>query len=128
VVTGAKPPPANIGDYSCGSAGSPTSRSATVEGLKNGQKYVLGVAAYDVVGNVGPMSIPQCEDPTPVHDFFNDYINSGGGAGGGFCSVQKKDEPASLSAFGLVGFATIVSIWRRRRKNKKSSSSGKRGS
>ena len=122
-VTGATPPPANIGDYSCGSAGSPTSTEAIVSGLKNGQKYVIGVAAYDVVGNVGPMSIPQCEDPTPVDDFWKDYKIAGGGAGGGFCSVDKTSEPASLSAFGLVGIASIVSVWRRRKKKKMSNTS-----
>lgn len=125
VVTGATPPPANINDYACGNVGSPTSTEALVSGLKNGQKYVVGVAAYDVVGNVGPMSIPGCDSPTPVDDFWKDYKAAGGGAGGGFCSVDKKSEPASLSAFALVGAASVVSIVRRRRQNKKMRSARK---
>ncbi|MEO8799095.1 MAG: hypothetical protein ABI551_14500 [Polyangiaceae bacterium] len=122
VATGIKPPPANIGDYICGpkgsNVGSPTSNSTTLTGLKNGTHYVIGVASYDIVGNLGPMSIPGCDSPTPVSDFWNVYKNAGGSGGGGFCSVDKNNEPAGLGAFAIVGGACAISVFRRRRKNK----------
>lgn len=124
VATGVTPPPANIGDYICGpngsNVGSPTSASTTITGLKNGTHYVVGVAAYDVVGNIGPMSIPGCDSPTPVSDFWNVYKNAGGSGGGGFCSVDKNNEPAGLGAFAIVGAACAVSVFRRRRQSKRS--------
>ncbi|HEX7666833.1 MAG TPA: hypothetical protein VF407_20030, partial [Polyangiaceae bacterium] len=126
VATGITPPPANIGDYLCGkdgsNVGSPTSSQTTLTGLKNGTHYVVGVAAYDVVGNIGPMSEIGCDSPTPVTDFWDTYKAAGGGAGGGFCSVDKNGEPAGLSAFALVGVASAISIVRRRRQNKKKGS------
>ena len=120
VVTGAKPPPADINNYKCADVGSPTSTEAQVTGLTNGTATVVGVAAYDVVGNVGPMSDPKCESPTPVDDFWKDYKNAGGGAGGGFCSVDKSAPAGGLGAFVLVGLASIGSIARRRLMKKRS--------
>ncbi len=120
VVTGAKPPPADIENYKCGDVGSPTSTEALVTGLTNGTATVVGVAAYDVVGNVGPMSDPSCESPTPVDDFWKDYKAAGGGAGGGFCSVDKTTPAGGLGAFVLVGLASAISIARRRISKKRS--------
>jgi hypothetical protein len=122
VVTGATAPPANIQNYACGNVGSPTSTEAIVSGLKNGQEYVVGVAAYDVVGNIGPMSVPGCESPAKADDFFNIYRGDGGGAGGGFCSVDKS-EPVGTSAFALVGLASLIAVVRRK-KNKSKISRG----
>jgi hypothetical protein len=122
VVTGATAPPANIQQYACGNVGSPTSTEAIVQGLKNGQEYVVGVAAYDVVGNIGPMSIPGCDSPAKGLDFFNLYNQDGGGAGGGFCSVDKS-EPVGTSAFAVVALASLISVVRRK-KNKSKTSKG----
>lgn len=129
VVTNVTPPPADIGNYSCGSGanlGSPTSSEATLSGLKNGVTYVVGVAAYDVVGNIGPMGVGtgsnQCGEPAKGLDFFDAYNADGGGAGGGFCSFDKT-QPVGTSAFALVGLASLVSIIRRR-KNKSKTSRG----
>jgi hypothetical protein len=124
-VTGVTPPPADIGNYACGknaNLASPTSTEAVLQGLKNDVNYVVGVAAYDVVGNIGPMAVPMCGSPAKGLDFFNLYNQDGGGAGGGFCSVDKS-EPVGTSAFAMVGVASIISILRRRR-NKKSRGTG----
>jgi hypothetical protein len=130
VVTGVTPPPADIGNYSCGpnaNEGAPTSTEATLTGLKNDVTYVVGVAAYDVVGNIGPMGVGgganMCGTPTKGEDFFNLYNKDGGGAGGGFCSVDKT-EPVGTSAFALVGVASLISIVRRRKNKSKSRGDG----
>ncbi len=123
VVTNVTPPPADILNYLCGSGatlGSPTSSEATLSGLKNDVSYVVGVAAYDVVGNVGPMGSPMCGSPAKGLDFFDVYNQDGGGAGGGFCSFDKT-QPVGTSAFALVGLASLISVIRRRKKNSKTS-------
>jgi hypothetical protein len=127
VVTNVTPPPADIGNYLCGpgaNLGSPTSSEATLSGLKNGVTYVVGVAAYDVVGNIGPMGVGTgsnlCGEPAKGLDFFDVYNADGGGAGGGFCSFDKT-QPVGTSAFAVVGLASLVSVIRRRKKNSKTS-------
>jgi hypothetical protein len=130
VLTNVTPPPANIGQYSCGpgaNLGTQTSSEAILSGLKNGVTYVVGVAAYDVVGNIGPMGVGSganmCGEPAKGLDFFDVYKQDGGGAGGGFCSFDKT-QPVGTSAFAIVGLASLVSIIRRRNKNKSKTSRG----
>ncbi|MEO7109175.1 MAG: hypothetical protein ABI183_01950 [Polyangiaceae bacterium] len=131
VVTGVTPPPADIGNYACGknaNVASPTSTEVVASGLKNDVNYVIGVAAYDVVGNIGPMGVgtgnDKCGSPAKGADFFNLYNEDGGGAGGGFCSLDKT-QPVGTSAFALVGIASLISVVRRK-KNKSKTSRGAR--
>ncbi|WP_437736268.1 hypothetical protein [Sorangium sp. So ce1335] len=73
-------------DDQCGKVGRAGSGSA--EDLTNGRSYVVGVAAYDGVGNAGPLSALACGTPTEVEGFFEKYREAGGKAGGGFCSIE----------------------------------------
>jgi hypothetical protein len=53
-----------VQQFICGNSPiSPSSSSATVTGVTVGQPYVVVVAGYDVVDNVGPLSVPQCGTP-----------------------------------------------------------------
>jgi hypothetical protein len=91
--------------------------SYTVTGLQNGVYYAVAVSAVDAFGNVGPPSTPQaCDYPAPVNDFWTVYRNDGGGAGGGFCSLEAVGAPAgSAVAFGSIGAIGVALLRRRRR-------------
>jgi hypothetical protein len=70
------------------------------------------VAAVDALGNAGPLSNVACATPKEVNDFFENYRNAGGSAGGGFCALGARPAPGA-AAFFVV--ALLVRRWRRRR-------------
>ncbi len=74
--------------YLCGTATSPM---LTAKSLTDGTQYAIGVAAYDQVGNVGPLSALVCETPVPVTDFFDNYRAAGGQGGNCACSTAGSD-------------------------------------
>lgn len=82
--------------------------------LQNGHTYAVALAATDSFLNVGPLSAVKCEFPEPTHDFWQDYKNAGGGAGGGFCSVETPGVP--VGSFTLFGIVVVLgtSVWRRK--------------
>jgi hypothetical protein len=82
-------------------------------GLTNGTTYVVGVAAYDNVGNVGVLSETACGTPAAVTGFYEMYREAGGDAGGGFCSVSRR----SGSAAGFVLLGALSLAWARRRRS-----------
>jgi hypothetical protein len=91
--------------------------SYTIKGLTNGTTYNVVVAAVDASGNVGPPSPEVCDYPAPVNDFFKNYTNDGGKAGGGFCALEAVGMPASSAAlFGGLGAAFLGAARRRRRR------------
>ena len=101
--------------YICGKASGP---SATALGLVNDMPYAVGVAAYDNVGNVGPLSQLLCATPQQVDDFFTNYRNAGGQAGNCACSTSGSElgwETSLLS--GLIAYAAIGRRTRRRRRS-----------
>lgn len=83
LIEGQEPNP----EYLCGSA-SLTASSGKITGLENALQYTVAVAAVDHVGNVGKLSNLACAAPHPVDDFFKVYRDSGGKAGGGFCTIR----------------------------------------
>jgi len=92
-----------------------TSSTFLVKGLLDGVNYNVVIAAVDNFGNVGPPSGIACGIPAPVNDFWKDYRNAGGQAGGGFCALEAVGTPAgSTVAFGAFG-ALVVAGFRRRR-------------
>jgi hypothetical protein len=92
--------------------------SYTVKGLTNGTTYTIAVSAVDGSGNVGPPSIEACDYPAPVNDFFTQYRNDGGQAGGGFCALEAVGmATGSSAAFGGVAAAALALA--RRRKSKR---------
>lgn len=99
----------------CASVGGNTSTSTVVDGRTNGVRYTVSVAATDGFGNSGPPSTASCATPGPVNDFFNRYRDDGGGAGGGFCALERVGAKTSLSIFGVTGLTAIAVLARRRR-------------
>jgi len=92
---------------------SPISTQGEVNGLENGQQYICGMAGYDPLYNLGPLSNTDCETPKPVNGYYKLYREAGGTAGGGFCSFGRL--PTSPQLVPLVFGALGLLIARRRR-------------
>lgn len=116
---GTATPEDSVGRVSTGSVGG----RLTIDGLQNGTSYAVAVGATDPYLNVGELSPLQCATPVLLDDFFETYKKAGGGAGGGFCSLEGAGAPAgSLAlAVGLVGAAAAL-VRRRLRGNDRRSS------
>jgi len=104
--------------YSAG----PDTTSYTLTGLTTGHQYAIAVAAVDAYGNVGPIGNLGCSTPTPVNDFFMQYTNDGGRAGGGFCSLSAVGAPTYGSVFGFGIAGSAVAFARRRRRTRRAAS------
>jgi hypothetical protein len=96
--------------------GSTTAPSGTASGLPNGVEVVVGVAAFDQVGNLGKLSDLACATPNPIDDFFKLYRQSGGQAGGGFCSIGVAPTASLFSAVALGMAAAGLARRRSRRR------------
>jgi len=110
--------------YECGSLPVSSTGSSLVARelrgapLQNGTTYAVALAATDSFLNVGPLSDVVCEYPEETADFWTDYKEGGGRAGGGFCSVDGAGLPVgSFTVIGLVSLfgAATVRRWRKRR-------------
>ncbi|WP_437817453.1 hypothetical protein [Sorangium sp. So ce1078] len=88
--------------------------------LDNGTSYVVGVAAYDLVGNAGPLSELSCATPVDVDGFFEKYREAGGKAGGGFCSVEGPVGAGQWISvpLGAVAAGAALGLWRRSRRRR----------
>ncbi|WP_437800978.1 hypothetical protein [Sorangium sp. So ce693] len=106
--------------YQCGSVGR-ASRGEATEGVVNGKSYVVGVAAYDQVGNAGPLSALSCATATDVDGFFEQYRDAGGQAGGGFCSIEGPVGAGRWAAAPLAAVAAgaALGLWRRSRRRRR---------
>ena len=111
--------------YQCGSLTGNTGSALIADSvggkpLTNFTTYAVAIAAIDQFGNVGPLSNVFCEKPEPTTDFWENYKNAGGEAGGGFCSVEAAGLPVgSIAVTGIFGLA-LVGALRRRRKRRES--------
>lgn len=85
----------------------------SAKGLENYVPYAVGVAAYDSVGNVGKLSSLVCATPLPVDDFYKNYRNAGGRAGGGYCSLSPGLR-GDVLLFGGAAAALLGIALRRR--------------
>jgi hypothetical protein len=96
-----------------------TGTNGNVTDLVNGTAYVVALAAFDDVGNLGKLSELKCGTPTPVDSFLRVYRCKNGFAdsGCGFCSVSadRGSSFAALVSGGLVVFGLIARRSRRRR-------------
>ena len=89
----------------------------TVSGLVDGQSYSVAVAAYDSFGNSGTLSNTICATPQDTLDFWDNYRNAGGTAGGGCATATTSGEapPWTIFAIGaFLGFAVVRRIRRGR--------------
>jgi hypothetical protein len=92
-----------------------TANTATLSGLTNYDYYAFAVAAVDSLGNVGPVGNLQCGTPGPIQDFWLDYTQDGGLAGGGYCALRGVGMPAGGTCMGIgVGFVALSLVRRRR--------------
>jgi hypothetical protein len=96
-----------------------TGSVGSVTKLKNGTAYVVAVAAYDDVGNVGKLSDLQCGTPAPVDSFLRVYRCKGGTteSGCGFCSMsgERGNSFTALVSAGLIVFGFMARRSRRPR-------------
>jgi hypothetical protein len=81
--------------------------------LVNGTRYAVAVAATDAYGNVGTLSPILCEVPEETTDFWEQYKNSGGDAGG--CSTTGDGFPTATAFLLFLVVSTSASAYRRRR-------------
>ncbi|MCL2778918.1 MAG: hypothetical protein FWD73_13035 [Polyangiaceae bacterium] len=108
--------------FLCGSISGSTgnavyARSVGGQSLVNGTNYAVAVAATDAFDNVGPLSAVQCEVPEVTTDFWEDYKDAGGGAGGGYCTTGNVGSPiGSLSVLGITGMLALSTLRRIRRR------------
>jgi MYXO-CTERM domain-containing protein len=118
--------------YICGTQVPPTTSTypiTSVAGapLENGVQYVVAIAAYDQVWNLGPPAPLQCQTPEPVDSFFPTYCAEGGPGcvgGCGSCDVGGGADPLwpVLGAGALAAVGIIVRRDRRRRASRPSRS------
>ena len=89
----------------------------TVSGLVDGQGYSVAVAGYDSFGNTGTLSSVICATPQDTIDFWDNYRNSGGTAGGGYCASGPTgsggDAPWAFFAIGGFVCAALGRLFRR---------------
>jgi hypothetical protein len=111
-------PSANLIGINAGfTVASPTQGTYTITGLTNGVNYHVSVSAVDAFGNIGPPAPDQCDFPAPVNDFWTNYRNDGGLAGGGFCALGAVGIPVGPTvAFGAAATGLIGVLRRRRRR------------
>jgi hypothetical protein len=97
--------------FQCSPFLSGSATSSAMITLTNFDHYVFGVAAVDQLGNIGPVGNLVCGTPGPIADFWYDYVNDGGQAGGGYCALEGVGMPAGGSCMaigvglGAIGFA-----------------------
>lgn len=84
--------------------------------LENKRTYAVALAATDSFLNVGTLSEIKCEYPEETEDFWSDYKNNGGRAGGGFCSVDGGSAP--LGSFAVMGIVIVFGTGALRRLTK----------
>jgi hypothetical protein len=106
------------------SQNAPTISAKTSNGkpMVNGQTYACAVAALDIVGNQGKLSNVICGTPQPNDDFFGQYRNDGGQAGGGLCSMSRGST-AFAAVAGALGAALLAFGARRRPRRRRRSGS-----
>jgi MYXO-CTERM domain-containing protein len=81
--------------------------SATISGLSLGTTYSVVVFAFSLGGNPSPASNAMDGTPSPVDDFWETYLNSGGRDDGG-CAT------GSAGPLALLGVAALLRLRRRK--------------
>jgi len=104
------------GYYVCSTSTDKTTTQATVTGLTNGVQYTFGVAASDLIGNTGPVTVFPCATPQPISDFWDKYKDDGGGAGGGFCALEAVGMPVPTTMMGASMLVALIGVLRRRKR------------
>jgi hypothetical protein len=116
LIAGQIPDKTVLNEHLCGEIGGNAGTSVyadTLGGnpLENGVTYAVAVAATDPFDNPGTLSTPLCDYPETTADFWEDYRNAGGDAGGG-CATTRSPV-GQVSALVALVFATLATIRRR---------------
>ncbi len=86
-------PPAGFTQFSnafiCGTEMSGTATSLTIDGLENGQQYVVALVAIDRSGNFVVNYFNRTVTPVPVTDLWEDIHDRGGNIEGGLCLMAE---------------------------------------
>lgn len=109
--------------FSCGSITGNTGTSISAQTLRgaplvNNTVYAIAVAATAAFDNVGPLSEIQCEYPELTNDFWEDYKNAGGHAGGG-CNTTGEAPLGTIAVLGTSMAVLITTLRRKRRASQK---------
>lgn len=83
--------------------------------LENGVAYAVAVAATDAFDNAGELSPLSCETPEKTTDFWEEYREAGGKAGGG-CSTTGTTIPLGSVVVAAIAAAAIGSLTQRRKR------------
>jgi hypothetical protein len=96
--------------YLCAQGLPASTTSYVLETLQAGQTYAVGMALYDAVGNVGPLSTLVCGTPTP-------FEGAATKPGGGSCAVRGAGTSgAGAAALGIAGLLGLAASRRARRR------------
>lgn len=111
-VAGADYEPAWRCDASSADAQPLSGTSARIDDLTDGVQARLAVASVDEMGNPSALSAVVCATPQEVDDFFEQYHQAGGRAGGGDCGIAPG--PGGLGGPALLGIVGLSALRRRR--------------
>jgi hypothetical protein len=116
LIAGQIPDKTVLAEHLCGEIAGNTGSSVyadTLGGnpLENGVTYAVAVAGTDPFDNPGTLSTPLCNFPEVTANFWEDYRDAGGDAGGG-CAITRTPV-GQVSALVALVFATLATIRRR---------------
>ncbi len=113
VQTGRPIAAADLGDlafldslYVCGQATGGTTSSITLEGLTNGEEYIVVLVSVDKAGNPAAVFVPRTISPQPVTDFWEDLNGEDPDIEGGLCLIE------SAYGGGRGGLMGALRAWR----------------
>ncbi len=117
--------PSYNSSYICGSQVAATTTSYPITSINgspvvNGTPYIVAIAAYDEVWNLGPFAPLQCGTPQIVDSFFNTYCAEGGPGcvgGCGSCTVGAHTDPV-WPVLGVTALAAVGIMVRRDRRRR----------
>jgi hypothetical protein len=115
-------PDSTFAQYQCGSVSGVTGNTIVAESaggapLPNGKVIAVAIAGTDSFGNVGELSDAICQFPETTTDFWKDYKDSGGAAGG--CDVTGGATSAASTCLLGIAVALSGSMLRRLRTKRK---------
>lgn len=90
--------------FICAEADDPTATSLRIDGLQNGQSYVVTWVATDKAGNSTAVTFTRQLKPKPAKDFWQDLHDRGSGVEGGFCLIADTygdDNPLTQALRGF---------------------------
>jgi MYXO-CTERM domain-containing protein len=89
--------------------------------LMNGTTYIVAIAAYDEVFNLGPLAPLQCGKPQIIDSYYNTYCADGGPGcmnGCGSCNVGGGGTDPLWPVLGAGALAAVGIMVRRDRRRR----------